>query len=295
LTDLRFDDRVAVVTGAGNGLGRAHALLLAERGARVVVNDLGGSVAGDGADAGAAAAVVDEIRQRGGVAVASTDSVSSAAGGAAIVQTALDEFGRLDILINNAGILRDVTLHRMTAEQFESVIAVHLLGAFYVTQPAFVHMRERGYGRIVLTTSAAGLYGNFGQVNYSAAKMGLVGMAKSISLEGAKYDIRANVVAPVAASRMTKGLMPPGIDQTHVPEAVSPLFGYLSHESCSVAGEVFSSYAGHVGRVFVGETPGVTKPGLSIEDVADTIDEIRSLDGFVIPATAVEALFVGQG
>jgi NAD(P)-dependent dehydrogenase (short-subunit alcohol dehydrogenase family) len=198
LTELRFDDRVAVVTGAGNGLGRAHALLLAERGARVVVNDLGGSVAGDGADAGAAAAVVDEIRQRGGTAVASTDSVSSAAGGAAIVQTALDEFGRLDILINNAGILRDVTLHRMTAEQFESVIAVHLLGAFYVTQPAFVHMRERGYGRIVLTTSAAGLYGNFGQVNYSAAKMGLVGMAKSISLEGAKYDIRANVVAPVA-------------------------------------------------------------------------------------------------
>ena len=295
MTDLRFEDRVAVVTGAGNGLGRAHALLLAERGARVVVNDLGGSVDGDGADAGAAVAVVEEIRQRGGMAVASADSVSSAAGGAAIVQTALDEFGRLDIVVNNAGILRDVTLHRMTPEQFEAVIAVHLLGAFYVTQPAFAHMRERGYGRIVMTTSAAGLYGSFGQVNYSAAKMGLVGMAKSISLEGAKYDILANVVAPVAASRMTEGLMPPGTDQTHAPAAVSPVVGYLSHESCAVGGEVFSAYAGHVGRVFVGETRGVTRATLTVEDVAASLDEIRALDGFATPATAVEALFVGQG
>ncbi|OBB17643.1 short-chain dehydrogenase [Mycolicibacterium setense] len=289
MSELRFDDRVAVITGAGNGLGRAYALLLAGRGARVVVNDLGGSVDGTGTQEPAAEAVVAEIRAAGGEAVADTNNVASADGGQALVANALDAFGKIDILINNAGILRDGTLHKMSAENFDSVVAVHLRGSFYVTQPAFVHMRERGYGRIVNTTSAAGLYGNFGQVNYSAAKMGLVGMTKSIAAEGKKYNIHANVVAPIAVSRMTQGLMAEAMQRLS-PDEVAPVVAYLVHESCDLSGQILSAYGGHVGSVFVAETRGINKPGLSVEDVAASIDQILDADDHIVPSGANEAI-----
>jgi NAD(P)-dependent dehydrogenase (short-subunit alcohol dehydrogenase family) len=294
VSELGFDGRVAVVTGAGGGIGRAYARLLAARGARVVVNDLGGGVDGRGAGGAAAEGVVGEIRAAGGVAIGNADSVSTPEGGRAIVQSALDEFGRLDIVINNAGILRDGTLHKMTPEAFESVISVHLLGSFYVSQPAFVHMREAGYGRLVMTTSAAGLYGNFGQVNYSAAKLGLVGMAKSIAHEGAKYGVKANVIAPVALSRMTEGLISEEMAQAFLPEAIAPVVAYLAHEDCVLNGEVLSAYGGHVGRVFVGETKGITMAGLSVEDVAANIAQVIDTTQFEVPTDPNAALLVGR-
>jgi NAD(P)-dependent dehydrogenase (short-subunit alcohol dehydrogenase family) len=294
VSELGFDGRVAVVTGAGGGIGRAYARLLAARGACVVVNDLGGGVDGRGAGGAAAEGVVAEIRAAGGVAIANADSVSTPEGGRAIVASALDEFGRLDIVINNAGILRDGTFHKTTPEAFESVISVHLLGSFYVSQPAFVHMREAGYGRLVMTTSAAGLYGNFGQVNYSAAKLGLVGMAKSIAHEGAKYGVKANAIAPVALSRMTEGLISPEMAQAFLPEAIAPVVAYLAHEECVLSGEVLSAYGGHVGRVFVGETKGITMAGLSVEDVAANIAQIIDTTGFEVPTDPNAALLVGH-
>jgi NAD(P)-dependent dehydrogenase (short-subunit alcohol dehydrogenase family) len=294
VSELGFDGRVAVVTGAGGGIGRAYARLLAARGARVVVNDLGGGVDGRGAGGAAAEGVVAEIRAAGGVAIGNADSVSTPEGGRAIVASALEEFGRLDIVINNAGILRDGTFHKMTPEAFESVIGVHLLGSFYVSQPAFVHMREAGYGRLVMTASAAGLYGNFGQVNYSAAKMGLVGMAKSIAHEGAKYGIKANAIAPVALSRMTEGLMPAEMANAFSPEAIAPVAAYLAHEDCVLSGEVLSAGGGHVGRVFVGETKGITMAGLSVEDVAANITQVMDTGEFGVPADANAALLMGR-
>jgi NAD(P)-dependent dehydrogenase (short-subunit alcohol dehydrogenase family) len=294
VSELGFDGRVAVVTGAGGGIGRAYARLLAARGACVVVNDLGGGVDGRGAGGAAAEGVVAEIRAAGGVAIGNADSVSTPEGGRAIVQSALDEFGRLDIVINNAGILRDATLHKMTPEAFESVIGVHLLGSFYVSQPAFVHMRAAGYGRLVMTTSAAGLYGNFGQVNYSAAKLGLVGMAKSIAHEGAKYGVKANVIAPVALSRMTEGLISEEMAAAFLPEAIAPVVAYLAHEECVLTGEVLSAYGGHVGRVFVGETKGITMAGLSVEDVAANIAQVIDTTQFEVPTDPNAALLVGR-
>ena len=294
MSELGFDGRVAVVTGAGGGIGRGYARLLAARGARVVVNDLGGGVDGRGAGGAAADRVVGEIRAAGGVAIGNADSVSTPEGGRAIVQSALDEFGRLDIVINNAGILRDGTLHKMTPEAFESVISVHLLGSFYVSQPAFVHMREAGYGRLVMTTSAAGLYGNFGQVNYSAAKLGLVGMAKSIAHEGANYGVKANVIAPVALSRMTEGLISEEMAAAFLPEAIAPVVAYLAHEECVLSGEVLSAYGGHVGRVFVGETKGITMAGLSVEDVAANIAQVIDTTQFEVPTDPNAALLVGR-
>jgi NAD(P)-dependent dehydrogenase (short-subunit alcohol dehydrogenase family) len=294
VSELGFDGRVAVVTGAGGGIGRGYARLLAARGARVVVNDLGGGVDGRGAGGAAADRVVGEIRAAGGVAIGNADSVSTPEGGRAIVQSALDEFGRLDIVINNAGILRDGTLHKMTPEAFESVISVHLLGSFYVSQPAFVHMREAGYGRLVMTTSSAGLYGNFGQVNYSAAKLGLVGMAKSIAHEGANYGVKANVIAPVALSRMTEGLISEEMAAAFLPEAIAPVVAYLAHEECVLSGEVLSAYGGHVGRVFVGETKGITMAGLSVEDVAANIAQVIDTTQFEVPTDPNAALLVGR-
>jgi NAD(P)-dependent dehydrogenase (short-subunit alcohol dehydrogenase family) len=288
--DLRFDGRVAVITGAGGGLGRSYALLHAERGASVVVNDLGGAVDGTGADTGAAAKVVDEVRAAGGTAVANTDSVTSAQGGEAIIQTALDAFGRLDILINNAGILRDAAFHKMTTEDIEAVISVHLLGSLYVTHPAYKHMREAGYGRIVVTTSAAGLYGNFGQVNYSAAKLGLVGMAKALAQEGIKRGVRTNSISPAALSRMTENIMPDTARDNLSPDLVAPVVAYLAHESCELNGDTLTSLGGHIGRAFVGETAGFTKRKLTVEAVAENLDRILDRDGYATPSTPMDAL-----
>ena len=204
---LGFDGKVAIITGAGGGLGKQHALSLASRGALVVVNDLGGAVDGSGSDAGAAQLVVDEIKAAGGEAVADTDSVATPEGGEAIVQTAIDAFGRIDIVINNAGILRDKTFHNMTPDLLDPVLDVHLKGAFNVTKPAWVHMREQQYGRVISTSSAAGVFGNFGQTNYGAAKMGLVGLTRVLAVEGARYNIKANAIAPLALTRMTEDIM----------------------------------------------------------------------------------------
>src|SRR5215204_3401348 len=207
MAELGFDGKVAIITGAGGGLGRQHALLLASRGALVVVNDLGGAVDGTGCDKGAAERVVDEIRSDGGEAVADTSSVATPEGGAAVVQTALDAFGRVDIVVNNAGILRDKSFHNMDPELMNPVFDVHLKGAFHVTQPAWVVMRAKGYGRIISTSSAAGIFGNFGQTNYGAAKMGLIGLTRVLAVEGARYGIQANVIAPLARTRMTEDIL----------------------------------------------------------------------------------------
>jgi NAD(P)-dependent dehydrogenase (short-subunit alcohol dehydrogenase family) len=288
-TELGFDGKVAIVTGAGGGLGRSHALDLARRGALVVVNDLGGSVDGTGSGTTAAQAVVDEITEAGGEAVPSYDSVATPEGGAAIVQTALDTFGRVDIVVNNAGILRDTSFKNLGPEQLEPVLDVHLKGAFYVTQPAWAHMREQGYGRIVNTSSGAGLFGNFGQTNYGAAKMGLVGLTRVLAVEGAKYDIKANAIAPVATTRMTDELLGPMADKLG-PQWVTPVVTFLAHEECPVTGEVFSVGGGRVARVFVGVTPGIVDPELDAEAVRDRLDDIRHEDGYFVPANLNEEM-----
>ncbi|MGQ0616471.1 MAG: SDR family NAD(P)-dependent oxidoreductase [Acidimicrobiia bacterium] len=290
MEDLGFEGRVAIVTGGGGGLGRSHALDLARRGALVVVNDLGGAVDGTGGSETAAQKVVDEIASAGGEAVPNYDSVATPAGGAAVVQAALDAFGRVDVIVNNAGILRDASFKNMTPEQLDPVIDVHLRGAFFVTQPAWAHMREQGYGRIVNTSSGAGLFGNFGQANYGAAKMGLVGLTRVLAVEGAKYDIKANAVAPVAATRMTADILGPLADKLG-PEHVTPIVTFLAHESCPVSGEIYSVGGGRVSRVFVGVTPGVAdKHGLTAETIRDQFDKIRDEHGYAVPANVTEEI-----
>jgi NAD(P)-dependent dehydrogenase (short-subunit alcohol dehydrogenase family) len=283
VADLGYDGKVAVITGAGGGLGRSHAVELAKRGALIVVNDLGGSVDGQGGSHTAAQQVVDEIKAAGGEAVASYDSVATPEGGAAIIQTAVDTFGRVDIVINNAGILRDAAFKNMDAEKLEPVIDVHLKGAFYVTQAAWGHMREAGYGRIVNTSSAAGIFGNFGQTNYGAAKAGLIGLTRVLAVEGAKNNIKANAIAPVAKSRMTEDILGPIADNLD-PKFVTPVVAWLAHEDCPVTGEVYSCAGGHVSRVFTAVTQGWTKKDdLSVEDIRDHFEEIRDEDGYAVP------------
>lgn len=283
MADLGFDGKVAIITGAGGGLGRSHALELARRGARIVVNDLGGSVSGEGGDKGPAEHVVDEIVALGGEAVADGNSVATPEGGKAVVQTALDAFGTVDIVINNAGILRDKTFHNMTPELLEPVIGVHLLGAFYVTQPAWIVMREKGYGRVVNTSSNSGILGNFGQSNYGAAKMGLVGFTRVLANEGRKYNIKVNAIAPVAKTRMTEELLGPFGDKL-APEEVTPTVCWLCHEDCPVTGEIYSVAGGTVSRFFIGLTPGWYKNGHTVEDVRDNWDQIRSEEGYIVPS-----------
>jgi 3-hydroxyacyl-CoA dehydrogenase/3a,7a,12a-trihydroxy-5b-cholest-24-enoyl-CoA hydratase len=244
--ELRFDGRVAIVTGAGNGLGRSHALLLASRGAQVVVNDLGGGIHGEGKSQNAADKVVDEITAAGGKAVADYHSVED---GAAIVKTALDAFGRLDILVNNAGILRDVTFAKMSPEDWELVYRVHVLGAFRVTHAAWPHMREQKYGRIVMTASAAGIYGNFGQANYSMAKLGLVGLSNTLALEGRKSNVHVNTIAPIAGSRLTETVLPKELLDALRPEFVSPLLAWLCHESCEDTGGLYEVGGGFMAKL----------------------------------------------
>ena len=255
--EIRFDDRVAVVTGAGAGLGRVYALELARRGARVVVNDLGGSRdgAGDGSSS-PADRVVAEIRDAGGQAVASYDNVATVEGGESIIKTALDAFGSVDLLINNAGILRDKSFVKMEPEAWQAVLDVHLNGAYHVTRPAFSAMKEKGYGRIIMTTSAAGLYGNFGQTNYAAAKMGLVGLMNTLKLEGEKYGIKVNTVAPIAASRLTEDVMPPELFERSKPEFVAPLVLYLCSDRCPVSGNTYNAGMGYFNRAAVVTGPG---------------------------------------
>ena len=247
--EIRFDGRVAVVTGAGAGLGRVYALELAKRGAKVVVNDLGGARDGSGKGTSSPAdRVVDEIKALGGEAVASYASVATAEGGANIVKGALDAFGTVDILINNAGILRDKSFLKMAPENWQIVLDVHLNGAYNVSRPAFAVMKDKGYGRILMTTSAAGLYGNFGQTNYSAAKMGLVGLMNTLKLEGQKYDIKVNTIAPVAASRLTEDILPPDFLDKLKPELVAPMALYLVSEKCPVSGNVYNAGMGSFNR-----------------------------------------------
>src|SRR3954447_12556082 len=282
MADLGYDGRVAIITGAGGGLGREHALLLAARGAQIVVNDLGGSVSGEGGGSeGPAHTVAKEIEDAGGVAVADTNSVATPEGGEAIVQTALEAFGRIDIVINNAGILRDKTFHNMTAEFVDPVIDVHLRGAFWVTKPAWIKMREQGYGRIVNTSSNSGILGNFGQSNYGAAKMGLVGLTRVLAAEGAKYNIKVNALAPVARTRMTEDILGSMVDRLE-PRLVSPLVAWLAHEDCPVTGEIYSAAGGRIARMFIGLTPGWYSPDLTIEDVRDHWDEIRDEKGYTV-------------
>lgn len=287
MADLGYDGKVAIITGAGGGLGRQHALLLAKRGALVVVNDLGGNIDGTGGDASAAQKVVDEIKAAGGEAVADHNSVATPEGGAAIVKTAVDTFGRVDIVINNAGILRDKSFHNMSPELMNPVFDVHLKGAFHVTQPAWVLMREQGYGRIISTSSAAGIFGNFGQTNYGAAKLGLVGFTRVLAVEGAKYNIKANAIAPLALTRMTEDLMGALADKLD-PSQVSPIVAWLAHEDCPVSGQVYSVGGGRVANVFFGETQGFTKPGHSLEDIRDNWEEIMSQKDYFVPQNLAE-------
>jgi NAD(P)-dependent dehydrogenase (short-subunit alcohol dehydrogenase family) len=277
MSDLRFDGRVAIITGAGGGLGRAHALELARRGAMVLVNDLAPSVGSDGTPSSAAQRVVDEITVLGGRAAVSTDSVSTPQGGLAIVDAALEAFGRVDILINNAGILRDKAFHKMDPAMMDAVIDVHLKGAFYVTQPAFRLMREQGYGRIVSTSSASGLFGNFGQANYGAAKAGLAGLTRVLALEGVGHGVCANAIAPIAATQMTQGILGDLADKVS-PDSVSPLVAYLAHEDCAVNGHVYSVAGGRVARIFVAETFGVVLPENTAEGVRDHLALIDQVD-----------------
>ena len=284
MADLGYDGKVAIITGAGGGLGREHALLLASRGAQVVVNDLGGGVAGgDGGSLGPAETVVKEIEDAGGVAVADGNSVATPEGGEGIVQTALDAFGRVDIVINNAGILRDKTFHNMTPEFVDPVIDVHLRGAFWVTKPAWIKMREQGYGRIVNTSSNSGILGNFGQSNYGAAKMGLVGLTCVLAAEGAKYNIRVNALAPVARTRMTEELLGPMADKLD-PKTVSPIVAWLVHEDCPVTGEIYSAAGGRIARFFIGLTEGYYSANLTPEECRDNFEQIRSEEGYIVPS-----------
>ncbi len=286
MSDIRYDGRVAIITGAGGGLGKTYALMLASRGAKIVVNDLGGKPDGTGASHSMADDVVKEIKAAGGEAIANYDSVSTLAGGEAITKAAVDAFGRVDIVINNAGILRDKTFAKMTDDDIRAVINVHLEGAFYVTMPAFRVMKENNYGRIVFTASAAGIFGNFGQTNYGAAKMGLVGLSNVLAVEGLKNNIKSNVIAPIAKTRMTEQLLGP-LAESVLPTQVTPLVAYLTSEQCELTHEVFSVGGGRFARVFVGLAPGwfagkgqVPTP----EAVRDHMDQIRNPEGYTIPA-----------
>ena len=283
MAELGYDGRVAIVTGAAGGLGREHALLLASRGAQVVVNDLGGAVDGTGGSEEPAAAVAREIEEAGGVAVAESSTVATPAGGEAIVAKAIEAFGRVDIVVNNAGILRDKTFQKMTDDLVSPVIDVHLKGAFNVTRPAWIHMREQGYGRIVNTSSSSGILGNFGQTNYGAAKMGLVGLTRVMAAEGAKYGIKANALAPVARTRMTEELLGAMAERLD-PACVAPVVAWLVHEDCPVTGEIFSAGGGRVARFFIGMTEGVFDEHLTVEAVRDRFAAIRDESGYTVPS-----------
>lgn len=283
---MRFDGRVAIVTGAGGGLGRHHALALAARGAKVVVNDLGGTVDGNGGTPKAAQAVVDEIRAAGGEAIANGASVTDPQAVQAMVEQALAAWGRIDILVNNAGILRDKSFAKMELDDFRLVIEVHLMGAVNCTKAVWETMRAQNYGRIVMTTSSSGLYGNFGQANYGAAKMALVGLMQTLSIEGAKNDIRVNCIAPTAATRMTENLMPEAVLNLLQPEAVTPgLLALVAEDAPTRA--ILCAGAGAFERAHVTLTQGVFVglPDDAPEQVALQFEALSDRDGETVPAS----------
>ena len=277
---IRFDGRTAIVTGAGNGLGKSHALLLAERGANVVVNDLGGTVDGSGASSVAAESVVKEITDRGGKAIAHGANVTKADEVADMVDQAINAFGAVDILVNNAGILRDKSFAKITLADFELVVNVHLMGSVTCTKAVWDHMKDRGYGRIAMTSSSSGIYGNFGQSNYGAAKMGLVGLMNVLSLEGKKNDIRVNTLSPTAATRMTEGLLPPAALDLMTVESVSAGLAYLVSEDAPER-TILCAGAGGFAATRIYETPGVYLPPeeQTPEGVAANFDRILDPEG----------------
>ncbi|MCP3987228.1 MAG: SDR family oxidoreductase [bacterium] len=285
MSEIRFDDRVAIVTGAGGSLGKTYALDFAKRGAKVVVNDLGGALDGTGGGSSMADEVVKEITEAGGTAVANYDSVATPEGGEAIVKTAVDHFGKVDVVINNAGILRDKSFVKMSAEELEIVLDVHLKGAFFVSQPAFRIMKKNGYGRFVFTTSAAGIYGGFGQANYGAAKMGLVGLSNVLAVEGKKSNIRSNVISPLALSRLNEDITTDALAEHISPECVMPLVTYLASEACEQTHEIYSVGGGRFARIFLGLAPGYFAgkgAKISAEEIQANIEQIRNPEGYTI-------------
>ena len=282
MTNIDFSGRVAIVTGAGAGLGRSYALELAKRGAKVVINDLGGTRDGAGSSDAAANKVVDEIKALGGQAVPNYDNVATVAGGANIVKTAVDAFGKVDILSNNAGILRDKSFTKMEEENWDGVMNVHLKGAYCVSRPAFEVMRANNYGRIIMTTSGAGLFGNFGQSNYASAKMGLIGLTNVLKLEGAKYNVKTNVIVPVAASRLTEDVLPPEFFEKMKPDYITPAVLYMCSEECQDSGMIINATLGYYSRTAILTGPGaiLSKDGKipSPEEVRDSWGTITSLE-----------------
>lgn len=284
MSTISFKDRVAVITGAGGGLGFTYAREIAKRGGKVVINDISN-----------AEQAVETIRSEGGQAVPDSNNIASAEGGAALIRNAIDQFGRVDIVINNAGILRDASIVKMPTEQFDLLIDVHLKGSFYVSKAAFPHMKEQGYGRFVFTTSAAGLFGNFGQANYAAAKMGLVGLSNVFAIEGHKSNIKSNVIAPGAKTAMTESMG----EQMDVmpPESVMPLVVYLCSEDCQETHSIYSAAAGRFAKVFIGCAPGWFA-GLSavpsVEEIGANMDEINSQNGYQTPLSVFDEAMLLQ-
>ncbi len=288
MTKKKFENKVAVVTGAGGGLGRAYAMYLASEGAKIVVNDLGGATDGTGAGDTMATKVCQEIKDSGGEAVPDYNNVLD---GEKIIKTATDSYGTVDIVINNAGILRDISFLKQSDNDWNLVMDVHLTGTRNVTKAAFPVMREKGYGRIVMTTSAAGLYGNFGQTNYSAAKMGIAGLANTLKFEGAKYNIKVNTIAPIAGSRLTEQVMPKNLTDALRPEFVTPLVAYLCSEECKENGFIYSVGGGYFSRVAFFEGDGIylgTDKEITIDDVQKKITEINDLSKGFEPTQAID-------
>ena len=294
MADVSFENRVVIVTGAGNGLGKAYALELGKRGAKVVVNDLGGAVDGSGSGNSPADDVVNEIIENGGEAVANYDSVATKDGGESIVQTAVDSFGTVDAVINNAGILRDKSFANMSEEEFSLIIEVHLKGTYFVTQPAFKIMKENNYGRIVNVASPSGLFGNFGQTNYGAAKMGIVGLTNVLAIEGAKYNIKVNVIAPTAYTRMTEALLPEDVGKLFSAELVTPMVTYLASEACEPTHEIFGVAAGRFARIGIITHEGYVNTQATAEDIASNIEEIRTITDGSYPLSNEDELLLIQ-
>ena len=277
---IRFDDKVAIVTGAGGGLGKQHALELARRGAKVVVNDLGGAVDGSGGASDAANAVVEEIKAEGGEAIANGSSVADKDGVSKMVADTMDKWGRIDILVNNAGILKDKSFHKMTTEEFDQVMDVHFQGSFYVSHAVYPIMREQNFGRIIFTTSSGGLCGNFGQANYGSAKMGMIGLMNCLKVEGQKYNVFSSAVAPIAFSRMTDSLFPEGIGERFMPEYVTPAVIYLASDG-GPNGAIIGAGAGVFTRFRIFETMGLslgTGNDMTPENIALGWDSVSDMD-----------------